>query len=88
VPVTTAAKETGSDGPHEKISAQLNITEAGYVYAYLSNDNTTPIEVYFDDFSVTHEQNSVVAQLEKQLGFIFSHTPCWFCNHGGKHPSC
>jgi RHS repeat-associated protein len=61
VPVTEAAKENGTDVAHEKISAQLNITESGYVYAYLSNDNTTPVEVYFDDFKVTHEQSAIVA---------------------------
>lgn len=61
VPVTEAAKENGTDVAHEKISAQLNITESGYVYAYLSNDNATPIEVYFDDFAVTHEQSAIVA---------------------------
>lgn len=60
VPVTEAAKETGTDIPHEPLFAQLNITEPGYVYAYLSNDATTPIEVYFDDFTVTHEQSPIV----------------------------
>ncbi|MBT1697136.1 hypothetical protein KK083_09635 [Fulvivirgaceae bacterium PWU4] len=61
VAVTEAAKETGTDIAHEKLFAQLNITEPGFIYAYLSNDNPTPIEVYFDDFSITHEQSAVVA---------------------------
>lgn len=60
VPVTEAAKETGTDIPHERLFAQLNITEPGYVYAYLSNDATSPIEVYFDDFTITHEQSPIV----------------------------
>jgi RHS repeat-associated protein len=60
VPVTEAAKEMGTDIPHERLFAQLNITEPGYVYAYLSNDATTPIEVYFDDFTITHEQSPIV----------------------------
>lgn len=32
--------------------AEIDITEPGYVYIYLSNENGTPIEVYFDDFKV------------------------------------
>src|SRR5688572_31953718 len=36
------------------------ITEPGYVYIYLSNENGTPIEVYFDDFKVTHTKTNVI----------------------------
>jgi RHS repeat-associated protein len=61
IPVTEEAKENGSDIPHQRLFAQLNITEPGYVYTYLSNDNTSPVEVYFDDFTVTHEHSPVVA---------------------------
>ncbi|MFM7430999.1 MAG: RHS repeat-associated core domain-containing protein, partial [Flammeovirgaceae bacterium] len=37
------------------------IAEAGYMYIWLSNENATPVEVYFDDFKVTHTKSPVVA---------------------------
>ncbi|MCE7864499.1 MAG: hypothetical protein DYG99_13235, partial [Bacteroidetes bacterium CHB5] len=47
--ITTAAKEAGTDVPHEHIfSGPITITQPGYVYIYLSNENTTPVEVFFD----------------------------------------
>jgi len=64
VRVTEAAKESGTDVPHERLSKQLTIKEAGYVYIYLSNDNATlggnPIEVYFDDFKFEHIKSPVI----------------------------
>jgi len=64
VAVTEAARENGSDGPHEKLQKQIVIREPGYVYIFLSNDNVAlggdPVEVYFDDFKVTHIQSKVV----------------------------
>jgi RHS repeat-associated protein len=60
--ITTAGKETGSDVAHELVaSPTINITQPGYVYIYLSNEETTPVEVYFDDFKVTHVKSNVVA---------------------------
>lgn len=54
-------KENGSDVPHEKLEMpEITITEAGYVYVWFSNENETPIEVYFDDFSVTHTPTNIV----------------------------
>ena len=59
--LTTAAKEAGADVAHEYLSSpDIAITEPGYVYFYLSNEETTPIEVYFDDFKVTHTKSPVV----------------------------
>jgi RHS repeat-associated protein len=50
VRVTTNAIEDGSDRPHELLSLTKVITDPGYVYVYLSNDNEMVQEVYFDDF--------------------------------------
>ncbi len=58
--MTTGAKEAGSDVPHEKLSGQILVTEPGYVYAYLSNEETTPVEVYFDDFKVAQIKSPIV----------------------------
>ncbi|MBY0434057.1 MAG: hypothetical protein K2U26_08120 [Cyclobacteriaceae bacterium] len=61
VRITGAARETGTDIPHERLqSPELSIMEAGYVYIYLSNEETTPVEVYFDDFKVAHTKSPVV----------------------------
>ncbi len=73
--LTTAAKETGTDVPHEYLaSPKINITQPGYVYIYLSNEEATPIEVYFDDFNVTQVQNANVIQAENyyMFGLVFN----------------
>jgi RHS repeat-associated protein len=62
------AKEAGTDVLHEYIaSPTITITQPGYVYIYLSNESMQPpnaspipIEVYFDDFKVTHTKTPVV----------------------------
>jgi hypothetical protein len=55
--LTTASREYGQKAPHDRLAKQLQITQAGYVYVYLSNDNValggSPVEVYFDDFTVS-----------------------------------
>ncbi len=38
----------------------ITITEPGYVYIYLSNENPTPVEVYFDDSEVIHTKSPVI----------------------------
>jgi len=59
--ITTAAKEAGTDVPHEYIfSSPITITQPGYVYIYLSNENATPVEVFFDEFKVTHTKSPVI----------------------------
>jgi RHS repeat-associated protein len=59
-------REYGQDGPHQRLAfdgaERIEITEPGYVYIYLSNENGTPIEVYFDDFKVTHTKTPIVQQ--------------------------
>lgn len=60
--ITTAGKEAGTDVAHELVnSPTINITDAGYMYIWLSNENATPVEVYFDDFKVTQTKSPVVA---------------------------
>ena len=33
----------------------------GYVYLYISNENDTPVDVFFDDFKVTHTPGPIVS---------------------------
>ncbi|MBS1978681.1 MAG: RHS repeat-associated core domain-containing protein [Bacteroidetes bacterium] len=61
--LSAAPKETGNNVAHERMaSPNINITQPGYVYIYLSNEETTPVEVYFDDFKVTQTKSPVVSQ--------------------------
>jgi RHS repeat-associated protein len=60
--ITTNAKETGTNATHDKLfSPEITITQPGYVYIWLSNENPTPVEVYFDDFKVTQTKSPVIA---------------------------
>jgi RHS repeat-associated protein len=60
--LTIAARETGGDSEPEKLTATINIRQRGFVYIYLSNENETPHEVYFDDFKVTHTKSAIIQQ--------------------------
>jgi RHS repeat-associated protein len=60
-----ASREYGQNSDHERLAFDgaeaITIKEAGYVYIWLSNENETPVEVYFDDLKVTHTKSPVVA---------------------------
>lgn len=61
IQISQAGKENGSDVAHEHIfKDDILIREPGYVYIYLSNENETPVEVFFDDFRVEHIKSPVV----------------------------
>jgi RHS repeat-associated protein len=61
--ITTNAKETGNNATHDKLfSPEITITQPGYVYIWLSNENPTPVEVYFDDLKVTQVKSPVIQQ--------------------------
>jgi RHS repeat-associated protein len=61
-PITTAAQEHGQNGCHERLSLSYQVKQPGYLYIYLSNDNPTNSEVYFDDFKVEQIKSPVVGQ--------------------------
>lgn len=62
--LSDAPKETGTNVAHELLNWEIDITEPGYVYIWLSNEEVelggTPVEVYFDDFKVTHIKAPVI----------------------------
>jgi RHS repeat-associated protein len=60
VRITTNSREYGQNAAHDLLSKQLTIKEPGYVYIYLSNENATAVEVYFDDFKVDQIKSPVV----------------------------
>jgi RHS repeat-associated protein len=46
---------------HEYLSSgNITITQAGYVYIYLSNESASQVEVYFDDLKVTQTKSPVI----------------------------
>jgi len=75
--VPLSAYEDGTNRPHQLLSLsgadQIVITEPGYVYIYLSNENDTPIEIYFDDLKVSHNKSTVVSSQDYYpFGLIFN----------------
>jgi RHS repeat-associated protein len=59
--LSTAAKEYGQDVAHERLFVDtIRIRKPGYVYAFLSNEESTAVEVYFDDFKVTQVKSPVI----------------------------
>ncbi|UCS92407.1 RHS repeat-associated core domain-containing protein [Echinicola marina] len=59
--VTAEAEEDGTDKDHLYISiSSVTIEKPGFVYIYLSNESSSPIEVFFDDFKITYKNSPVV----------------------------
>jgi RHS repeat-associated protein len=50
--------ERAVQGMHEKLAMNVSITEAGYIYVWVSNGSENT-KVWFDDFSVSHTSNFV-----------------------------
>jgi RHS repeat-associated protein len=46
--------------PHEYLSSEYTVREAGYAYMYLSNESPTLVEAYFDDVVMTHTPGNIV----------------------------
>lgn len=68
--ISTAAKESGQDVAHERLfSPNVTITDPGFVYIYLSNEEGTPLEVYFDDFKVTQTTKTPIVQSDDYYPF-------------------
>lgn len=60
VQMTDAAREDGSDVPHEKMAMEVVASEPGYYYVYLSNSGQAWEEAYFDDFTLTLSQSYII----------------------------
>jgi RHS repeat-associated protein len=46
--------------PHEYLSSEYVVREAGYAYMYVSNDSPTLVEAYFDDVVMTYTPGNIV----------------------------
>lgn len=66
VRMTTNAREYGQNGAHEKLAAQFLVTQPGYVYIYISNDNvalgSAQIETYWDDLKAVLVKSPVLQE--------------------------
>jgi RHS repeat-associated protein len=61
--ITSAALESGQDVPHERLYFDdVTAKEPGYMYIYLSNENDTPVDVFFDDFKVEVVKSPIIQQ--------------------------
>lgn len=65
VRVSTDAKEDGTTNlpygkTHERLYAEVVVKQPGYMYIYLSNEETTPVDVFFDDFKVMQVKSPLV----------------------------
>lgn len=56
------ALETGSNVAHDLLHLSTVVTEPGYMYIYLSNENNKLVDVYFDDLTIQHKLSPVVQQ--------------------------
>src|SRR5690606_38049724 len=64
VQVSETAKENGGNSNHERLYAEVEAKQAGYMYIYLSNDNYElqgeQVDVFFDDFQIQQVHSKVV----------------------------
>jgi RHS repeat-associated protein len=52
---------TAKKAPHEQLHKQVTATEPGYAYIFVSNENPSIVDVYFDDMLIMNEPSPVVA---------------------------
>ncbi|MDL5050860.1 RHS repeat-associated core domain-containing protein, partial [Oscillatoria amoena NRMC-F 0135] len=45
---------------HDSLALEYTAKEEGYVYLYVSNENPTLVEVYFDDVVMTHTKSNII----------------------------
>jgi RHS repeat-associated protein len=58
--IDPSAEETGANVPFDYMMSEYTVKEAGYVYMYVSNENPTRVDVYFDDIVMTHTPGNVI----------------------------
>lgn len=44
------------------LSTTVNVTQGGYLYVYLSNENPNNFDVHFDDFTITHTKSVILQE--------------------------
>lgn len=52
---------TTPKAPHSYLIREVTVTETGYAYVFVSNENLEQVDVHFDDVKITHTHSSIVA---------------------------
>jgi RHS repeat-associated protein len=60
IDITAEQVGTSVRADHDHLEKELLVTEAGYVIVFLSNENPTQVDVYFDDFEIKHIKSPVI----------------------------
>lgn len=60
---------SSANGAHEKLSLTKTITEAGYIYIYVSNESTLNVNAYFDDLKITHTSAATLLQADEYFAY-------------------
>ena len=57
------AEQVGTEtkAPHDYLVREVTVTEPGYAYIFLSNENLKQVDVHFDDVTITHTHSNIVA---------------------------
>jgi RHS repeat-associated protein len=51
---------SSSKTAHDQMMKEISITEAGFAYVYISNENPTFVQVYFDDVKISYTPTNVI----------------------------
>ncbi|MFN7611606.1 MAG: RHS repeat-associated core domain-containing protein, partial [bacterium] len=51
---------TATNYPHDYLTAEITAPESGYAFVFISNDNTTFIQGYFDDVVMTYTPTNIL----------------------------
>lgn len=54
------AQSGATKSPFDLLTQTVTVREPGYAYIYISNENPTLVDVYFDDLSITHTKTPVI----------------------------
>lgn len=46
--------------PFDTLQQEVTIKEEGYVYIFVSNENTTQVDIHFDEFKITQTKGNVI----------------------------
>lgn len=60
--ITTAGEQVGATtkAAFDFLSRDVTVKEPGYAYIYISNENPTQVDVYFDDLKIVHNKSNVI----------------------------
>jgi RHS repeat-associated protein len=60
----------------DSLSQEYTAREEGFIYVYVSNENPTLVDVYFDDVTVTHTKSNLI-QGNEYYPFGMQTANCW-----------